>query len=399
MNIFVVNCGSSSIKYRLFDMADESVLARGLLERVGADATLHHITGKGRTDRDVTAPDHGSGLTLILDVLTDSEIGVIGSTGEIDALGHRVVHGGEDVTGSAIVDDELLAVICRNAELAPLHNPPNLAGIEAARAAMPGVPNVAVFDTAFLATLPPKAHRYAVPEPWYTDHHVRKYGFHGTSHRYVTLRAAELLRKAVEDVCLITAHLGNGCSITAVDGGRAVDHSMGLTPLEGLVMGTRSGDLDPAVVAYMCSRGLGVGEVDRVLNQESGLLGVSGLSNDMRDIEAAAGEGSARAMLAREMFIFRLVKYVGAYVAILPCLDALVLTGGIGENAAALRADFCEQLGRLGVVLDEARNARAVGGQAGAITAEGSALAVWVVPTNEELMIARDTRDCVPAAR
>jgi acetate kinase len=399
VKVFVVNCGSSSIKYQLFDMVDESVRARGLLERVGADAALHHTTDAGRIERGAYAPDHAAGLKLILDVLVDPEVGVIGSVGEIDAVGHRVVHGGEDVTASAILEEKLLAAIRRSAELAPLHNPPNLAGIEAAMAAMPGVPNVAVFDTAFLATLPARAHRYAVPEAWYVDHHVRKYGFHGTSHRYVTLRAAELLGRARDDVCLITAHLGNGCSITAVAGGRAVDHSMGLTPLEGLVMGTRSGDLDPAVIPYMVSRGLGVEEVDRILNHQSGLLGVSGLSNDMRDLEAAAGHGHARAKLARDLFVYRLVKYVGAYFAILPRLDALVLTGGIGENAVSIRADLCGQLGRLGVRLDGRRNARTVGGEAGPITTDDSAVAVWVVPTNEELMIARDTRDCVAAAR
>ena len=395
MNVFVVNCGSSSIKYQLFDMADESVRARGMLERVGGDATLHHTTASGRIDRDVDAPDHGRGLNLILDVLVDPDVGVIGSINEIDGVGHRVVHGGEEATGSARIDGGLLAVLRRCSELAPLHNPPNLAGIEATMTAMPHVPNVGVFDTAFLATLPPKAHRYAVPEPWYTDHHVRKYGFHGTSHRYVTLRAAELLGRGGDEVNLITAHLGNGCSMTAVAGGRAVDHSMGLTPLEGLMMGTRSGDLDPAAVSYMVSRGLALEEVDRVLNKESGLLGVSGLSNDMRDIEAAASAGDERARLAREMFVYRVAKYVGAYYAVVADLDALVLTGGIGENATTIRADLCRTLGPLGVKLDDGRNARAVGGEAGPITTDESRLAVWVVPTNEELMIARDTRQIV----
>jgi acetate kinase len=395
MKVFVVNCGSSSIKYQLFDMTDESVLAKGLLERVGGAASLHHSGIRGKVDRDALAPDHRTGLGLILSVLVDKEFGVIRSIGEIDGVGHRVVHGGEDASASARIDEGILAAIRRNSELAPLHNPPNLAGIEAAMAAMPGVPNVAVFDTAFLATLPAKAHRYAVPESWYREHHVRRYGFHGTSHRYVTLRSAELLGKRPEEVNLITVHLGNGCSMTAVAGGKAVDHSMGMTPLEGLVMGTRSGDLDPAILPYMVGRGLTIEQVDSVLNKESGLLGVSGHSNDMRDVLAAAAAGNQRAQFALELYIYRIVKYVGAYHAILPGLDAVALTGGVGENAVAIRTAICLGLRRLGAELDEARNAATVRGKAGPITKDGCSTAVWVVPTNEELMIARDTRDLV----
>jgi acetate kinase len=396
MRIFVVNCGSSSIKYQLFDMADEAVLARGIAERIGlSGARLTHTVGEATHRRRLEARDHAAGLRTILWTLVDPEIGVLDRIDEIDAVGHRVVHGAEDITGSARIDESVLAVIRRNAELAPLHNPPNLAGIEAAMAAMPGVPNVAVFDTAFFATLPPRAFRYAVPEPWYTRHHVRRYGFHGTSHRYVTLRAAQLLGKDVGRVNLITTHLGNGCSMTAVAGGKAVDHSMGMTPLEGLVMGTRSGDIDPAVIFYMTSRGLTPEEVDRTLNKASGLLGVSGLSNDMRDLNAAADGGDERARLAREMFVYRVVKYVGAYYAVLPGLDALVLTGGIGENATGIRRMICRDLHRLGVVLDETRNDQTVAGRAGCISADGSDPPVWVVPTNEELMIARDTEALV----
>lgn len=395
MKVFVVNCGSSSIKYQLFDMTNESVLAKGLLERVGGAASLHHSGIRGKVDRDAQAPDHRTGLGLILAVLVDEKFGVIRSIGEIDGVGHRVVHGGEDESASARIDEGIISAIRKNAELAPLHNPPNLAGIEAAMAAMPGIPNVAVFDTAFLATLPPKAHRYAVPESWYREHHVRRYGFHGTSHRYVTLRSAELLGKRPDEVNLITVHLGNGCSMTAVAGGKAVDHSMGMTPLEGLVMGTRSGDLDPAIVPYMVGRGLTVEQVDRVLNKESGLLGVSGHSNDMRDVLAAAAAGNHRAQFALELYYYRIVKYVGAYYAILPGLDAVVLTGGVGENAVAVRTGICQGLRRLGAELDEARNAATVGGKAGPITKQGCPTAVWVVPTNEELMIARDTRDLV----
>jgi acetate kinase len=294
------------------------------------------------------------------------------------------------VTGSARVDSALLDTIRRNAELAPLHNPPNLSGIEAAMHAVPGVPHVAVFDTAFLATLPPKAYRYAVPEAWYSRNHVRRYGFHGTSHRYVSLRAAELLGRRSDEVNLITCHLGNGCSMTAVAGGKAVDHSMGLTPLEGLMMGTRSGDLDPAVVAFMVSRGMAVEQVDEALNKQSGLLGVSGLSNDMRDL-LAAEDDDRRAALAIEMFVYRVAKYCGAYFTLLPAVDAVVLTGGIGENSPPVRKRICASLARLGVALDPRRNAETVGGRAGCVTADGSELGVWVIPTNEELMIARDT--------
>ncbi len=392
MKIFVVNCGSSSIKYQLFNMADNSVLAKGIMERVGSDqAKLVHKSDETTTERQVSARDHGAGLKIILDVLVDPAIGVIKSIGEIDGVGHRVVHGGEQITASSRIDDALLDIIRRNVELAPLHNPPNLAGIEAAIHAMPDTPQVAVFDTAFLTTLPPKAYRYAVPEEWYTKYGVRKYGFHGTSHRYVTLKAAELLGKKVEEVNLITTHLGNGCSMTAVAGGKAIDHSMGLTPLEGLVMGTRSGDVDPALVLYMISKGLTRQSVDNDLNKKSGLLGISGLSNDMRDLLAASHAGNQRAHLAVEMFVYRVAKYIGAYFAALPSVDAVVLTGGIGENSIPVRQKLCQYLSRLGSIADDQKIEQTVRGKAGAITKPNSTLPIWVVPTNEELMIAQDT--------
>ena len=394
MKLFVVNCGSSSIKYQLFDMTDESVLARGLLERVGgADAVLHHTAAGATHDRQVAAPDHAAGLRIVLEALADPEVGVLKRIEEIDGVGHRVVHGGEQVRESTRIDDAVLEVVRKNAELAPLHNPPNLAGITAAMAAMPETPQVAVFDTAFLSTLPAHAFRYAVADAWYRRYHVRRYGFHGTSHRYVTLRAAELLGKSPQQVNLITTHLGNGCSMTAVAGGKAVDHSMGMTPLEGLVMGTRCGDIDPAMVFYMArNAGLSLEQLDDALNKQSGLLGVSGVSNDMRDCLAAEAEGHGGAALAVELFVYRVVKYVGAYYTLLPGCDAVVLTGGIGENATPVRRRICRGLSRLGAVLDEQRNAETVGGKAGEITQAGSALSVWVVPTDEELMIARDTR-------
>lgn len=402
MKVFVVNCGSSSIKFRLFEMDDESVLAGGLIERVGTEDAVLHLNAAGIDHPETPlgdrgAGDHRSGLTAIIELLTDR--GVIRSVSEIDGVGHRVVHGGEHIRESRIIDPEVLEVIRDNCELAPLHNPPNLAGIEAAVAAIPDAPQVAVFDTAFLSSLPPKAYRYAVPEQWYIQHHVRKYGFHGISHRYVTLRAAELLGKELDKVHLVTGHLGNGCSMTAVAGGQAVDHSMGMTPLEGLVMGTRCGDLDAGAVLSMAARGMSFQQIDHALNNESGLLGVSGRSNDMRDLLVAIEGGDKRSELAVEMFVHRVVKYVGAYHAILPSLDALILTGGIGENSFPVRERICLSLARLGVVFDPERNEETIDGRSGPITTDDSALPVWVVATNEELMIARDTKTVVERAR
>jgi acetate kinase len=370
------------------------------MERVGSkDASLQHSTNGNKHEMRVAAPDHTAGMKIIIDALVDPKIGVLGSVSEIDGVGHRVVHGGEEITESSRIDEKLMAIIRRNAELAPLHNPPNIAGIEAAMAAMPDVPHVAVFDTAFLSTLPPHAHRYAVPAKWYAEHHVRRYGFHGTSHRYVTHRASELLGKPLDQVNLITVHLGNGCSMTAVAGGKAVDHSMGMTPLEGLVMGTRAGDIDPAVVLYMQSRGLSAAQVDKALNKESGLLGISELSNDMRDLLTAGEQGNVKAQLAVEMFVYRVVKYVGSYFTVLPSLDAVVLTGGIGENSLPVRTRICNYLRRLGAKPDEARNQQTIRGKGGPITADGSTLPIWVIPTNEELMIARDTGQLVKAGK
>ena len=406
MKVFVVNCGSSSIKYQLFSMANESVLAKGLLERIGSSsAVLHHQVAErngkpaGKVDKTVSAPNHAEGMKILLDMLVDPKLGVISSIDEIQAVGHRVVHGGEKISQPCLIDDNVRAVIRENFQLGPVHNPPNLMGIDAAMADMPGIPNVAVFDTAFLATLPPRAYRYAVPAEWYNKYHVRKYGFHGTSHRYVTIQAAKHLGKSLDDICLITVHLGNGCSMTAVSGGKAVDHSMGMTPLEGLIMGTRCGDIDPACVFYMQKMGLTTDQVDETLNKKSGLLGVSEYSNDMRDLLAAVERGNDKARLAVDMFVYRIVKYVGSYYTILPRVDAVVLTGGIGENSLPIRRQILDQLTRLGAIADEGRNAAAVGGKAGAITADGSTLPVWVIPTNEELMIARDTAALVSVAK
>ena len=397
MKVFVVNCGSSSIKYQLFDMTDESVMAKGLVERIGSTkAAIKHSVASGRNNgavhtHEAPVPNHTAGIKLILDLLVDRQVGVLGSIEEIQAIGHRVLHGGEKISATCLIDQRVIDVIRENFVLGPLHNPANLAGIEAAMAAMPGVPNVAVFDTAFFTTLPPKAYRYAVPNEWYTKYHVRKYGFHGTSHRYITRATPQLLGKSLDQLNIITVHLGNGCSMTAVAGGKAVDHSMGMTPLDGLVMGTRSGTIDPAVALYMIAQGLNAQQVDAALNKQSGLLAVSERSNDMRDLLSAEEKGDARAKLAVEMFVYSVVKYIGSYYAILPSVDAVVLTGGIGENSLPVRRRICEHLRTLGARYDEARNTTIVGGKAGPITAEGSPLAVWVVPTNEELMIARDT--------
>lgn len=396
MNIFVVNCGSSSIKYQLINMTDESVLAKGVMERVGTDeAVLKHSPNGEEVVREVEAPNHAEGMKHIIAALVDPEIGVIKSVDEIQGVGHRVVHGGEKIAQPSLIDDSVIDVIRENAPFSPLHNPVNLMGIEASLAAMPNTPNVAVFDTAFLSTLPAKAYRYAVPADWYRKYHVRKYGFHGTSHQYVTAQAAKILNKPVDQVNLITAHMGNGCSITAIAGGKAVDHSMGLTPLEGLMMGTRCGDLDPAVVYYMTKQGMSVEEVDTALNKDSGLLGVSELTNDMRDLLEASNNGNEKAKLAVEMFIYRVVKYIGSYMAAVPNLDAIIFTGGIGENSRGIRKGVCESLAHLGAKYDEDRNNEFIRGKCGPITTDDSALPIWIVPTNEELMIARDTAQLV----
>ncbi|MHC4294592.1 MAG: acetate kinase, partial [Planctomycetota bacterium] len=381
MKVFVVNCGSSSIKYQLFDMTDESVIAGGIMERVGTDEAMLHLTvdrnaRKTRKVGKTGGGDHHLALQTILKILVDEK--VIESVEMIEGVGHRVVHGGEAINDSCLIDEGVLEVIRGNCELAPLHNPPNLAGIKAAMAAMGDIPHVAVFDTAFLASLPPRAYRYAIPEQWYTQYHIRRYGFHGTSHRYVTLRMGELLDKRCDELNLITVHLGNGCSMTAVAGGKSVDHSMGLTPLEGLVMGTRSGDIDPAIVLYLGSKGIAADRIDSALNKDSGLLGLSARSNDMRDLLEGIEQGDEKAKLAVEIFVYRIVKYVGAYYAILPELDAVVLTGGIGENAVSVRSMICRRLGRVGVVFDEGRNEQTIRGRSGPISTDDSPLSVWV---------------------
>jgi len=375
--ILVVNCGSSSIKYQLFEMPAGRVLAKGLVERIGENGGA--------------AADHREAFARLVAALTEGEEAPVRSPGEIAAVGHRVVHGGERFKISVVIDEEVVATVRALADLAPLHNPPNLVGIEEARKVLPAVPHVAVFDTAFHGTLPPRAYHYAIPHELYEKHRVRRYGFHGTSHRYVALRAAELLGLAPEALDAITVHLGNGCSMAAVKGGKSSDTSMGLTPLEGLVMGTRSGDIDPGAVFFLMEKeGLNLKGVNCLLNKRSGLAGLSGVSNDMRELHEAARAGDARARLAIDVFAYRVKKYIGAYLAVLGGARAVVFTGGIGENDAEVRAKALGGLGALGIELDEARNASARATEA-RITTGASPVAVLVVPTNEELMIARDT--------
>ena len=389
MKILVVNCGSSSIKYRLFDMPGKSVLATGMVERIGEqEAALIQESGGQETRAVQPIPDHEEGMQLILQALVQGPGAVIESLSEVGAVGHRVVHGGEAFSESVILDEQVIASIESVADLAPLHNPPNLVGIRAAQHALPTPPHVAVFDTAFHATIPPAAYTYALPHELYEKYGVRRYGFHGTSHFFVAQRAAELVDR--DTLNCITVHLGNGCSMAAVRGGKCIDTSMGLTPLEGLVMGTRSGDFDPAILFYLSEHGYDLAALNKLCNKQSGLLGISGESNDMRTLTQLAEQGDARAQLAIDIFCYRIKKYLGAYTAALGTLDAIVFTGGIGENAPIIRAACCENLQQLGIALDAKTNQRTIG-QERAIQSAESRVDVWVIPTDEEGVIAGDT--------
>ena len=390
MNILVINCGSSSIKYKLYDLAGPTELAGGLIERIGEGEshTTHKFNGQ-TVERADPINDYEAGVTQIIDLLTGCGTPPpLKDSGHIDGVGHRVVHGGEDFAESVIVDGQVLAAIEDCVPLAPLHNPANLAGLRATMKILPGKPQAAVFDTAFFQTMPPAAYHYAVPYEWYTRRRIRRYGFHGTSHRYVAERAAELLGKPQPN--LITLHLGNGCSMSCIKSGLAVDQTMGLTPLEGLVMGTRSGDIDPAIIFHLVREGMTLDQVRTHLERQSGLLGLSGVARDLRDVRQAAEQGNRRAALAIDVFAHRARKYVGAFLAELGTCDALVFTGGIGENAAFMRAKVLGGLGPLGIELDAHRNNRR-SDQPFCITAEGSRTSAWVIPTDEELMIALDT--------
>ncbi|WP_071142358.1 acetate/propionate family kinase [Acidaminococcus timonensis] len=392
MKIFVVNCGSSSIKYQLIDMADESVIAKGLVERIGIEGSVltHTPAGKDKVRLESSIPNHVDGIKKVLAALVDPNYGVIKSMDEIGAVGHRVVHGGEIFNQSVVITDEVLKQIEALSDMAPLHQPANLAGIRACQEVMPGTPQVAVFDTAFHQTMPPVAYMFGVKYEEYKDYGIRKYGFHGTSHKYVSGVAAAMLGKDIKDTKIITCHLGNGSSITAVDGGKSVDTSMGFTPLDGVLMGTRTGSIDPAVVpVLMQKKGLDAAGVDKYMNKECGVLGVSGVSSDFRDLEDAAAKGNERAKLALDMFCYQVKRYIGAYAAAMGGVDAIVFTAGVGENDIHTRQQVCEGLEFLGVKLDAERNN--VRGKATEISAADSKVKVFLIPTNEELAIAQDT--------
>ncbi len=393
MFVFVLNCGSSSFKYQLLDMSNEGRVAIGLVERIGMkDSVLTYDRANGQKIKEVSdIADHQDAIRQVLGKLVDPQVGVIGSLTDIGAVGHRVVHGAEKFSGSVLINADVIAALKENIPLAPLHNPPNITGIEAAMSAMPGIPNVGVFDTAFHATMPPESYIYALPYEWYEKHHVRRYGFHGTSHRFVSERAAELLGIPGDRFNCITCHMGNGSSFTAVKGGKSFDTSMGMTPLEGLVMGTRAGDLDAGIPNFLSSHvNLSFADIDNALNKKSGLLGISGISSDMRDLESAAGEGHARARLAIDVLRHRALKYIGAYAIELGRVDAIIFTGGIGENAIDFRGSVVERLTTLGIRLDAVANN--VRGKEAVISTADSPLTVMVIPTNEELVIARDTK-------
>ncbi|WP_438351222.1 acetate kinase [Paenibacillus sp. FA6] len=401
MKILVINAGSSSLKYQLYDMTDESVLAKGLVERIGMDSSImtHSPTGGQEVTEVQEILEHTTAIRKVLSMLLDPVHGVIKSVDEIQAVGHRVVHGGESFKSSALVDDKAKTEIRRLIDLAPLHNPAAMMGITASEANMPGVPMVVVFDTAFHQEMPEKAYLYAIPKVLYNKYKVRRYGFHGTSHEYVSKAAAEFLGQPIEDLKIITCHIGNGGSVTAVLGGSSVDTSMGMTPLEGLMMGTRSGDLDPAIVPYVMNKvELTVNEVNSMLNKHSGLLAISGVSSDMREITDGMVNGDANCTLAFEMYEYRLRKYIGAYAAVMNGVDAIVFTAGVGENSVVVREKVCENLSYLGVDIDDALNA-VRSGEPRLISTENSKVKVLVVPTNEELVIARDTYRIVSEAK
>lgn len=396
MKVLVVNAGSSSLKYQLYDMSNESVLAKGLVERIGIEGSIlsHRPEGKDKYVVRTEMPDHKVAIGLVLEALVDDEVGVIKSVDEISAVGHRIVHGGEKYSKSVLLDDALMEELKEVSKLAPLHNPPALIGIQACRDLMPNTPMTAVFDTSFHQTMEPTAYMYALPYELYESDKIRRYGFHGTSHKYVANRAAEMLNRDVTNMKIVTCHLGNGSSITAVKHGKAIDTSMGFTPLAGLMMGTRTGDLDPAIVTYlMAEKGWDAKAVDNLLNKKSGVLGISGVSSDFRDLEKAAGEGNKRAQLALDMFYYRVKKYIGAYAAAMGGVDAIVFTAGLGENSPEAREEILKDLDFLGFEVDlEKDNVR---GKEAIFSSDNSRVKLMVIPTNEELMIAKDTKELV----
>ena len=397
MNILIINAGSSSLKYQLMDPDTGVVSAKGLCERIGIDGRLNHKVGDKKVEKDIPMPTHSEAIAATLAILVDPVDGVIKSVDEIDAVGHRVLHGGMEFFDSCIINDEVITAIKKCIPLGPLHNPANLMGIEACQAVMPTTPQVAVFDTAFHMTMPPKAYRYAIPTEYYENDSIRRYGFHGTSHKYVARRTAELVGK--KEFKMVNCHLGNGSSMSAVKDGKCQDTTMGLTPLAGVPMGTRSGDIDAAVVQFLCNKyGYSVDECLNILNKKSGVLALSeNLSSDFRDLENGAKDGNEACALAREKFCYEVAKYVGAYAAAMNGIDVLTFTAGVGENDGGVRAGVCEYLGFLGVKIDPELNSKR--GKEMVISTPDSKVQVWVVPTNEELMIAQDTAELVKAAK
>lgn len=395
MIVLVVNCGSSSLKYQLVNMDNEEVMAKGLVEKITLpDAQLTHKWDGRKKEIVQPIPDHKVAVKLVLDLLTDPEAGVIKSMEEIDAVGHRVVHGGEEFASSTLITDEVMKALERCSAFAPLHNPPNIIGIKACRAIMPEVPQVGVFDTSFHQTMPPEAYMYGLPYELYKEDGIRRYGFHGTSHRYVADRIAEVMGVKKEDLRIISCHLGNGSSLAAIKGGRSIDTTMGFTPLAGMLMGTRCGDIDPAIVCtVMDKHNLSAQEMDTLMNKKSGVLGISGVSSDFRDLGEAAAAGNERARLALDMFHYQVRKLIGALAAAMGGVDVITFTAGVGENGIEDRAAICEGLEYLGAELDAERNN--VRGKDALISTDDSACKVYVIPTNEEIMIARDTKDIV----
>ena len=391
MNVLVINCGSSSLKFQLINSDTEAVLAKGLCERIGIDGSLtYQPAGGEKTTENKAMPTHTEAIQFVIDALTDAERGVVKSLDEIEAVGHRVVHGGEKFASSAVITDEMIKAVEECNDLAPLHNPANLIGIAACKELMPNTPMVGVFDTAFHQTMPEEAYMYGLPYEYYEKYKVRRYGFHGTSHSFVSKRTAEIMNRPYEETKTIVCHLGNGASICAVKNGKSVDTSMGLTPLEGLVMGTRSGDIDPAILEFLAKKeDMDITALMNMLNKKSGVHGVSGISSDFRDLTAGAEAGNKRAQIAIDVFAYRVAKYVGSYVAAMNGVDAIAFTAGIGENVCLVREKVCEYLGYLGITLDKEANAKR--GEEIEISTADSKVKVYVVPTNEELAIARET--------
>lgn len=396
MKVLVINCGSSSLKYQLINMDNESVLAIGLVERIGIEGSVlkHEVEGMDKVVIETPMPDHKVALEVVMAALVNEKHGAIKDMSEISAVGHRVVHAGEKFASSVVITDEVIKALEDTIELAPLHNPPNLIGIRACQELLPNVPMVSVFDTAFHQTMPASSFIYALPYEYYKEFGVRRYGFHGTSHKYVSQRAAEMLGKDIKDLKIITCHLGNGASVAAIENGKVVDTSMGFTPLEGLIMGTRSGDMDPAIVTFLMGKlNKNENEINDIMNKKSGVLGISGVSSDFRDIEKAAEEGNERAKLALDTYYKRVKKYIGAYMAEMGGVDAIVFTAGLGENSIEARAEICSNLQGLGIEIDANRNN--VRGKDTLISTDVSKVAVFCIPTNEELVIARDTKTLV----